>query len=183
MNPASELIEELAHLSREQMILRLAIVTSLLGFTAVLLVAGDSSIYAVIVLSVLGAICVINPHTILPATVMIYCFAVWWVGVPEPFNPWCVPAGLFLMLMHTACALTSAFPAQSTLPRAVLAQYAVRLGVVAGATVALSLVAYAHEAFGYFGGLPAVLVGLMALGLAIGVYYAVVTRTQDTHTP
>lgn len=178
MNPLKDLVEELGSLSREQVILRFMIVLSLLGFTVVLLIAGESSIYAMFVLSLLSAFCAMNPHTVLPAAVLVYCLAVWWVGVSDPFDPWCVPAALFLMLLHTACALTSAFPAQASLPLAVLRLYAVRLGVVAGATVALSLVAWTHETLGYGGGLIAVLSGLMALGLAIGVYYAVVTLKQ-----
>ncbi|QDO89357.1 hypothetical protein FNH13_14300 [Ornithinimicrobium ciconiae] len=183
MNPLKELVTELGSLSREQVALRFMIVLSLLGFTVVLLIAGESSVYAMVVLSLLSALCVLNPHTALPAAVMLYCLAVWWVGVPEPFNPWCVPAGLCLMVLHTACALTSAFPAPATVPRALLAQYAVRLGLVAGATVLLSLVAWTHEALGYGGGLVAVLAGLLALGLALGTYYAVVTLAQGDGSP
>lgn len=179
MNPVKDLLEDLSSLSREQVLLRLAIVLSLLGFTVVLLIAGESSIAAVVVLSLLSALCVLNPHTVLPAAVIVYCLAVWWVGVPDPFDPWCVPAALCLMVLHTACALSSAFPAHASVPTAVLGAYAVRLGIVSGATVALSLVAWTQEALGYGGGLLAVLSGLLALGLALGVYYTAVTLTQE----
>lgn len=175
MNPIKELMEDLRTLSQEQVFLRALIVLSLLGFAGVLLIAGESSAYALIVLSALACLCVLNPHTVLPAAVMIYAMAVWWAGVPEPFNPWAMPAALCLLLLHTACALTAAAPAQAQISRAILGRYAVRLGVVAGATVAFSLVAWAQQAWGYRGGLVAVVSGLLALALALGVHYVVVT--------
>lgn len=183
MNPVRDLLDDLTSLSREQLVLRFVIVLSLLGFTVTLLIAGESSVYAVVVLSLLSSLCVLNPHTVLPATVIVYCLAVWWVGVPDPFDPWCVPAALCLMLLHTACALASAFPAQASVPTAVFVQYAVRLGIVSGVTVVLSLAAWTQEAVGYGGGLGAVLAGLLALGLALAVYYVVVTLRQGDPSP
>ena len=73
------------------------------------------------------------------------------------------------------CALAAAVPAQAALPRDLLGQYAVRLAVVSGATTVLSLVAWFVVEAQPPGGLVAVLVGLLALGLAVGVHYAMVT--------
>lgn len=179
MNVVRDLIEDVRSLSQEQILLRSAIVLSLLGFALVLLVAGESSAYALIVLTVLGVCCVLNPHTVIPAAVMVYCLAVWWAGVPEPLVPWAVPAALCLLLLHASCALTSAVPAQARIPREVFGLYAVRLALVAGATVLLSLVAWVQQAWGLGGGLIAVVSGLLALGLALGVYYWVVTLRQE----
>lgn len=179
MNPMRDLIEDLKSLSQEQLLLRCAIVLSLLGYALVLLVAGESSIYALIVLTILSVCCVLNPHTVIPAAVMVYCLATWWAGVAEPLIPWAVPASLCLLLLHTACALTSSAPAQARIPREMFGMYAVRLAVVAGATVVLSLVAWLHQAWGLGGGLVAVLSGLLALGLALGVYYWAVTLGQE----
>ncbi|MCK0111555.1 hypothetical protein MWU75_05310 [Ornithinimicrobium sp. F0845] len=180
MNPMKDLIEDLRSLSPQQVLLRFVIMASLLGFTTVLLIAGESSMYALIVLGLLGALCVLNPHTVLPGAVLVYCLAVWWAGVPEPMVPLAAPAGVCLLLLHTACALSAAAPAQAQLPATWFGQYAVRLAWVVGATLALSLVAYAHEAWGYGGGLTAVIAALLALGLGIGVHYWVVTTKQDT---
>ncbi|WP_109474429.1 hypothetical protein [Ornithinimicrobium cavernae] len=177
-----DLLEDLRSLSQQQVLLRAAIALALLGFTTVLLIAGESSVYALVVLSLLSACCIINPHTVLPAAVMIYCLAVWWAGVADPFDPWAVPATLCLLLLHTACALSAAAPAQAELPRQLFRTYAVRLALVAGATIVLSLVAYAQEAWGYSGGLIAVLSGLLALGLAVGLHYWVVTVRQAEPT-
>jgi len=177
-----DLIEDLRSLSPQQVLLRFAIMVSLLGFATVLLIAGDSSMYAFIVLGILGGLCVINPHTVMPGAVLVYCLAVWWSGVPEPVVPLAAPAGLFLLLLHTACALSAAAPAQAELPAAWFGQYAVRLAYVGGASLALSLVAYAHEAWGYRGGLTAVIAALLALGLGVGVHYWVVTTTHEDPT-
>lgn len=182
MNPAKELLEDLRSLSRQQVLLRLLIMVSLLGFTILLLIAGESSVYALVALSLLGATCVLNPHTVLPAAVMIYCLAVWWVGVPDPFNPLVLPTALCLMLTHTACALSAAAPAQADLAPGLFQLYAVRLGVVAAATVALSLVAWLQKMWGYGGGVMAVIAGLLALGVAVGVHYAMVTVRQEEPT-
>ncbi|USQ78945.1 hypothetical protein [Ornithinimicrobium faecis] len=174
-----DLIEDLKTLSPEQTVLRGLIVFSLLGFALVLVLAGESSVYALVVLVILGGVCVLNPHTVLPAAVMIYCLATWWAGVSEPLVPWATPAALCLLLLHTACALTAAAPAQARIPRQLFGQYAVRLAIVAGATVALSLVAWVHQSWGYGGGLIALTSGLFALGASLGVYYWAVTLKQD----
>ena len=182
MNPVKELLEDLRSLSRPQVLLRLLILVSLLSFAILLLVAGESSVLALVALSLLGAACVLNPHTVLPAAVMIYCLAVWWTGVPDPFNPLVLPAALCLMVTHTACALTAAAPAQADLPPGLFRLYAVRLGIVGGATVLLSLVAWLQEWWGYGGGITAVIAGLLALGVAVGVHYWVVTVRQEGPT-
>ena len=72
MNPMKDLIEDVKSLSQEQLLLRCAIVLSLLGYALVLLVAGESSIYALIVLTILSVCCVLNPHTVIPAAVMVW---------------------------------------------------------------------------------------------------------------
>lgn len=182
MNPMRELLDDLTSLSREQAILRGVMVVSLLAFAVLLLLAGESSVYAVVVLAILSACCVINPHTVLPAAVMIYCMAVWWTGVPEPMVPLATPAALCLLLLHAASALSASAPAQAAIPRELLWRYAVRVALVAGATIALSLVAWTHQAWGYGGGLIAVITGMFALGTVLGVYYWTVTLTQSERT-
>lgn len=177
-----DLVADLKTLSPEQTVLRGLIVVSLLGFALVLVVAGESSVYALVVLVILGGVCVLNPHTVLPAAVMVYCLATWWAGVSEPLVPWATPAALCLLLVHTACALTSAAPAQARIPRELFGQYAVRLAIVAGATIVLSLVAWVHQAWGLGGGLIAVVAGLLALGASLGVYYWAVTLRADQPT-
>ncbi len=174
-----DLLEELRALSLDQIALRAVIALSMFGFTVALLAAGESTLYAIVVLTALSAICILNPHTVLPAAVMLYCLAVWWAGVPDPFNPWSVVAALSLLLLHTACALSAAAPPQAALPRRFFGEYAVRLAVVAGAVVLLSLVAYVQQAWGYTGGLAAVLCGLLALGMVVGLHYWHVTLRQE----
>lgn len=182
MNPMKELLDDLRSLSREQAILRGLMVVSLLAFAVLLLLAGESSVYALVVLAILSAFCVINPHTVLPAAVMVYCMAVWWAGVPEPMVPLATPAALCLLVLHAASAVSASAPAQAAIPRELLWRYAVRLALVAGATVALSLVAWTHQAWGYGGGLIAVVSGLFALGVVLGVHYWAVTLKQDQPT-
>ncbi|MDN5759104.1 MAG: 3-hydroxyacyl-CoA dehydrogenase family protein, partial [Tomitella sp.] len=65
---------------------------------------------------------------------------------------------------HTVSALAAAVPAQASLPRELLGQYAVRLAVVSGATTALSLVAWLVVEAQPPGGLVALLVGLLPGG-------------------
>lgn len=181
-NPMRDLLEDLRTLSREQAILRGAIVLSLLAFAVLLLLAGDSTLYAIVVLAILGMICVINPHSVLPAAVIVYCLAVWWAGVPEPLVPFATPAALCLLVLHTACALAATAPAQAAIPRELFWRYAVRLGVVSGLTIAFSLVAWTQREWGYRGGLIAVIAALLALGACLGVYYAHVTLGQERDT-
>ncbi|USQ75440.1 hypothetical protein [Ornithinimicrobium cryptoxanthini] len=175
MNPFGDLIEDLRTASQGQLMLRAAVLVSVLAFAVLLVLSGESTLWAVAVLGVLGAFCALNPHTVLPAAIMIYGMAVWWTGVPDPFNPLALPAALSLLLLHTVCALAAAVPAQATLPRELFGQYAVRLAIVSGATTALSLVAWLVVEAEPPGGLVALLVGLLALGLAVGVHYVVVT--------
>lgn len=174
-----DLIEDIRSLSPQHVLLRFVIIASILGFAGILVIAGESSSYALIVLGVLGILCVLNPHTLLPGAVIIYCLAVWWAGVPEPTVAWAAPAALCLLLLHTACALSASAPAQATLPSAWFNVYGRRVAYVGGATIALSLVAYAHQAWGYRGGLTAVIAGLFALALGVGTHYWAVTNKQN----
>lgn len=175
MNPFGDLLDDLRTASQGQLMLRGAVLVSVLVFAVLLVLSGESTPWAVAVLGVLGALCALNPHTVLPAAVILYGLAVWWTGVPDPANPLALPAALSLLLLHTACALAAAVPAQADLPRALLGEYAVRLAIVSGATVALSLVAWLVVEVQPPGGLLAVLLGLLALGLAVGVHYVMVT--------
>lgn len=180
MNPMKDLIADVRSLSPQQVLLRATIVVALLIFATCLVAAGESSAYAFIALGLLAALCVINPHTLLPAAVIIYCMAAWWAGVPEPMVPMAAPASLALLLVHTACALSAAAPAQAELPTELFGAYAVRLAYVAGATLLLSLAAVANQALGLRGGVVAVVAALLALGLGLGVHYwTISTRVND----
>lgn len=175
MNPFGDLIEDLRSASQHQWALRASVLLATLAFALLLVLAGESTPWSLVILSGLGFLCFLNPHSVIPGAVMLYCLAVWWAGVPDPFNPLALPAALCLLVLHTACALAAAVPAQAELPKALFGQYAVRLAVISGATTVASLLAWVMVELDPPGGLVALLAGLVALGVALGVHYWMVT--------
>lgn len=183
MNPFGDLIEDLRTASSNQQLLRGIILAAVLVFAVLLVASGESTTWALLVLGALGVLCALNPHTVLPAAVMVYCLAVWWTGMPDPLNPLALPAALSLLLLHTACALAAAVPAQASLPRKLLISYAVRLAVVSGATTALFVIGWVIVKTQPPGGLVALLTGLLALGVVVGTHYVVVTARPGRAGP
>lgn len=179
MNPVADLLDDLRSASQQQWALRASILVSTLGFAFVLVLAGQSTPWSLVILGGLGFLCFLNPHSVIPGAVIVYCLAVWWAGVPDPFNPLALPAALCLLVVHTACALAAAVPPQADLPKALFGQYAVRLALVAGATTVVSLVGWTIVELQPPGGIVALLGGLLTLGVALGMHYWVVTVRPD----
>lgn len=173
-----ELVEDLLAQSRQHALLRLLIVLSLLVFTVALLAAGETSVWALVALSVLGVACAVNPHGGLPAAVMVYVVVVWAVGVRLTWAPWTFVAAMSLLVFHTACALAAALPAQAPVPRGLWVRYAVRLGLVASLTAVVWLLALAQQALSVPGGVAAGVAGLTVLAVGLAAHHRRVTRAE-----
>lgn len=171
-------MEEIWAASQQQAILRVLIVVSLVVFAASTLMAGTTSVWALIVLALLGLGCAVNPHSALPATVLVYALGMWAVGVPPSWSMWSLVASLSVLVFHTACALAAATPAQAPVPVPVFARYAVRMGLIAGVTLMLWGVAAAVEA-NPGGGVLAGVVGLVVLSAGLWALYLQSLRTGN----
>ena len=88
---------------------------------------------------VLGILCVLNPHTLLPGAVIIYCMAVWWAGVPEPMIPWAAPAAALMAVAHFDCAWLRYAGYRRADPAGSAAR-SVSLGAIAAVVLSSSLV-------------------------------------------
>ncbi|MDQ3383204.1 MAG: hypothetical protein M3519_05385 [Actinomycetota bacterium] len=174
-----ELYQELTTASRQQAVLRAVILGSILAFTLVLLIAGESSTWAMVILTLLGVATAVNPHTGLPSFVLLILLATWAVGVDSLWTPWSLVAAVCMLVLHTACAVAAVTPAAAPVPREALARYAVRLGAVAAGTAVLWLMAGAQQLGGVPGGVVASITALLVLALGLGLHYVRITRTSE----
>lgn len=173
-----ELVDDVWNASQQQALLRAVMIGSLVAFAVAALVSGSTSLWAVVVMGLLGVISAVNPHSGIPATVMVYAVAVWAFGVPEPWSPGSLVAALCLMAYHTACALAAALPARAPIPDGVWRLYGARLAVVAAATTVVWGLAAAVQVLRPPGGVVAAIAGLVVLAIALGVHYVQVNQAQ-----
>lgn len=177
-----ELLHDIRHASSHQLALRAAMVVSTLVFALVALAAGSTALLAVVVLVALGVLAALNPHTGLPAFVVLYLLGVWAAGVGDENRvptPWVVPAAWCLLLFHTAAALVAAVPAGARLPAEVWRRYAMRLAVLAG------LAPLGWGAAALLGGLAptagvtSLVAGFAVVAAGMAAHYLRVTRTES----
>lgn len=176
------LLAELRHASRQQAALRAAIVAASLVFALLLVLAGETSSLALVVLTLLGLLCVVNPHTQLPGALMLYMLLVWGVGVPTTWHPLTLPAALCLLVIHVAGAIAAGVPAQASLPRALSRLYVTRLLAVAVATTVVWALAGLVAVGEVPGGVVAALTGLGVVAVGLVTHFVTVThpgRRQD----
>lgn len=179
-----ELLEDLGHASGHQLVMRAVMVVSTLVFALVALAAGDTALVAVVVLVGLGALAALNPHTGLPAFVLLYLLGVWAAGIEvdanRPPTGWVVPAAWCLLLFHTAAALAAAVPAAARVPDELMRRYGVRLAVLAGLAPlgwgAAALLARIAPA----AGAASLVAGFMVVAAGLAAHYRWVTRPGST---
>lgn len=173
-----ELLNDLRTASRSQVALRATMVLALLVFGLLLYSAGTIADFAFVVLGILGLLTACVPTGPLPAAVLLYCVTAWWTGVPHEVTWETLGAALALLCVHLTCGLAGSVPAQAELPDGILREYAVRLGVVVGATVLVWGAAVLQTRLDLPGGVPAVAIGTGAVALVLGVHYVLVTRRE-----
>ncbi|WP_153395471.1 hypothetical protein [Ornithinicoccus halotolerans] len=178
-----ELLQDVRHASSHQLALRGAMVVSALTFALVALAAGSTALLAVVVLVALGVLAALNPHTGLPAFVVLYLLGVWVAGVETGASrvptPWVVPAAWCLLLFHTAAALVAAVPAGARLPAPVWRRYGARTAVLAGLAplgwgAAALLVGVAPSA-----GAASLVAGFAVVAAGLAAHYRQVTRAAS----
>lgn len=169
------LFTDLRGASRQQATLRSAVVVAALVYSALLVAAGDTHPLALVVLGALGLLCVVNPHTQLPAVLVLYMLVVWGVGVPSAWHPLTLPAALCLLVVHAACALAAGVPPAGSLP-GLRRLYGPRLIGVAVATTLVWALAGAAAVGGTPGGIAAALTGLGVVAVGLTTHYLTVTR-------
>lgn len=175
------LFTDLRGASRQQALLRSAVVVAALVYSVLLVLAGDSTPLALVVLGALGLLCVVNPHTQAPTLLILYMLAAWGAGVPSAWHPLTLPAALCLLVVHVACALAAGVPSAASLPGALRHLYGPRLIAVALATTVVWAVAGAVAATGTPGGIVAALTGLGVVTIGLVTHYVTVTRpTRST---
>jgi hypothetical protein len=170
------LFADLREASRQQAALRASIVVASLVFALLLVLAGDTSSLALVVLTLLGLLCVVNPHTQLPGALMLYMLLAWGVGVPTVWHPLTLPAALCLLVIHVAAAIAAGVPAQASLPRALSRLYLARLLAVAIATTLVWALAGLVAAGEVPGGIVAALTGLGVVAVGLVTHFVTVTH-------
>lgn len=178
-----ELMQDLWATSPQQAVLRVLVVVSLLSFGAVVLLAGETDTWALVVMAGLGVVTAINPHSGFPAVVMIYVMAVWAVGVETAWSPWALLAAPCLLVFHTACALAAATPARGPFPSGLWRRYAVRVGLLTTATALLWALAFVVETASPPGGVVTAVVGLAVLSSGLGLHHFKVARAKGADRP
>lgn len=177
-----ELMNDLYAASRQTALVRVLIVGSLVVFAMATLLAGSTSVWALIVLAVLGLTTAINPHGGLAGAVLVYLLLVWAYGVEDLWTVWSLIAALSILVFHTAVAVAAATPPSAVIPDAVFSRYAVRLGVVTAATVLVWGLAAVIEIFHINGGVVSGILGLLVLAVGLGLHYVTVTRPIAAET-
>lgn len=175
-----ELVEELTTASRQQAILRSVMLGATLVFAVAVVLAGESSVWALAILSGLGGAAAVNPHTGLPAFVMLYLVVVWAVGVQALWTPWSLVAALCLLAFHTSAAVAASVPSAAPLSAELWRRYAVRLGWVTAATTVVWLLALLVEAVAVPGAVVGGIAAMVLLGVGLAVHYLTVTRQSET---
>lgn len=171
-----QLFQDLRSASRQQAVVRAAIVLASLVFAACLVLAGESLPFSLVVLSLLGVLCVLNPHTQMPVALMLYMLIVWAAGVPSVWHPLTLPAALCLLVIHVASALAAGVPAQAALPPGLWRLYRPRLLLVCAATTVVWVLAAGASTAALPGGVVAALTGLGVVTIGVVTHYLRVTR-------
>ena len=135
MRELLDLWADLRSTSRDHLAVRLTALAGALLFTLSLALAGGGNPAAWALLTLFGALVVLQPHTLMPGLFLVFAVASWWAGVDAPWHWALLPAALGLLLVHTGSALAASVPAQAPLPVSVRRRWAVRTGVVAAVTV------------------------------------------------
>lgn len=169
--------------SRQQGLLRVCIVTSTLVFALAVLLSGNTSTWAIVVLPVLGVFCAVNPHTGFPTATMLYLLGVWAAGVETVWTPWSLVAALCMLTLHTCCAIAAGTPSQAPLPRSLWELYAVRIGILGAATTILWALAALKEVIRLPGGVVAGLAALAVIVMGLALHYRLVTSKEDVTAP
>lgn len=178
-----ELLHDITTASRQQVALRVSIAVAALLLALILFTAGEVSPWALAVLSGLGALVALNPHTEMPGVLMVYTLVTWWVAVDAPWHPLALPMALCLLFIHVASALAAGMPAQAAIPARLWLLYWPRLALVAMATGAFWVLAGMHAMSDLPGGPYAVLSAFVVLGAGLVVHYLFITRrTGPSHT-
>lgn len=134
MRHLHELWVDLRSASRTQLLVRLASLAGALLYTLALALAGGGNPAAWSMLSALGLLVVVQPHTLAPGLFLVVAIASWWAGVPGPWHWALLPGALGMMLVHVGAALAAAVPAQAHLPTSLVKRWGRRSAVVAGIT-------------------------------------------------
>jgi hypothetical protein len=137
MRELADLWSDLRSASRTHLQVRGAGLGGALLFTLAYALAGGGNPLAWLGLVVLGALVVIQPHTLAPGLFLGYAVASWWATVAPAWHWALLPASLGLLVLHTAAALCASVPAQAPLPGTVLRRWLGRVGVVAAGTTAV----------------------------------------------
>ena len=166
MRELRDLWVDLRSASRDHLRVRLVSLAGALLFTLAFALAGGGNPAAWALLTVFGALVVLQPHTLMPGLFLVFAVASWWAGVDGAWHWALLPAALGLLLVHAGAALAAAVPAQAPLPLSVQRRWAVRTGVVAAVTAGVWGAAglLATLATGAGGAVP----GIVGLALVAG---------------
>lgn len=166
MRELVDLWVDLRSASRDHLAVRLASLGGALVFTLAFALAGGGNPASWALLTIFGALVVLQPHTLMPGLFLVFAVASWWAGVEAAWHWALLPAALGLLLVHVGAALAASVPAQAPLPASVRRRWAVRTGTVAAVTVGVWGAAgvLAALASGEGGAVP----GLVGLALVAG---------------
>lgn len=178
MRELLDLWVDLRSASRDHLLVRLTSLAGALLFTVSLALAGAGNPAAWALLTVFGALVVLQPHTLMPGLFLVFAVASWWAGVDTPWHWALLPAALGLLLVHAGAALAASVPAQAPLPRSLLRRWAVRTAAVVALTVGVWGAAgvLVSLASGAGGAVP----GIVGLALVAGCLVLYVRRLGRT---
>jgi hypothetical protein len=136
-HPFAVHVDRLAVASRQQQVLAVAVLTSVVGFTALALVAGAAPrVLVLLVVGVLGLLAAMAPDSSAALFAVVWLAGWWLVSVPATLSVEVPLAALCLLVLHVAAALGSYGPGGLTVEESL-----VRLWVVRSAGMALALLA------------------------------------------
>lgn len=162
-------------LHRDQLLLRGAGAVATVGFACCVAIAGDLAPLGLLVLTLIGALAILNPHTQVPVALMIYLLGVWVVNVPAGWHLATLPAAWCLLVIHVSAALAAAVPSSAPLPAELWWRYSRRLLVVGAIVTGFWLLTGLHAAAALPGGPYAAVAALALIGGALVAHYLLVT--------
>ncbi len=125
-------LEDLARLSRQQWLLRLAAVAATTIFLlAAALAGGGVPVLWVGAAVLLCAGSVLVPDSAAPLGLVLVLALQWLVSVPGRLGGWTLVAGLAVLVLHVSCALAASGPPGTRLDGRLLSLWAGRTGVLA----------------------------------------------------
>lgn len=124
-----------------QLLLCAVVILAPVVFLAAMILAGSAFTWWLLVLTPLAAVGAARPESAGHLVLWALLLVVWVAAVPGPFTWWSVPAALAIAASHTALVLLGGRPMSGDLAADTWSRVRYRLGIVAGTTVGVAVLA------------------------------------------